>query len=242
MEDTVGDAFQRVTKYRRGKLPGGGLDWSGRPGTYKTYPGSPRFELPEPGATGGRPIWEVISERRSVRRFVGESLSMEDLSQLLWASQGITGTRGEHEFRASPSAGALYPVETYTVANQVDGLEPGVYHYSVLAHGLEQLGRGDYRERVSMAALDQPMVGRAPAVFIWTGVFQRAKWKYRQRAYRYVYLDAGHLAENLALAAVALDLGTCQIGALYDDEVNEIVGVDGESESAVYMTVVGRPG
>jgi len=241
MRDTVGDDFQRATKYGRDKLSGGGLDWSGRPETYKTYPGSPRFELPGPAETGGRPIWEVISERRSVRRFVGEPLSLEDLSQMLWACQGITGTRGEHEFRASPSAGALYPVETYVVASHVDGLEPGVYHYSVLAHGLEQLYRGDYGERVAMAALDQPMAGQAPAVFIWTGVFQRAKWKYRQRAYRYVYLDAGHLAENLALAAVALGLGTCQIGALYDDEVNEIVGVDGEDESTLYMTVVGRP-
>jgi SagB-type dehydrogenase family enzyme len=85
------------------------------------------------------------------------------------------------------------------------------------------------------------MAGRAPVVFIWTGIFQRCKWKYKQRAYRYVYLDAGHIVENLALAAVALDLGSCQIGALYDDEVNAIVGVDGVEESVIYMTVVGRP-
>ena len=241
MSEAVGDDFQKLTKYRRGRLHGGGLDWSSQPETYKIYREVPKFSLPEPISTGGKPLWEVISERRSVRRFSNEPLSMEDLSQLLWACQGVTGTRGEYEFRASPSAGALYPVETYLVANDVEQLDPGVYHYSVLEHGLDQLRAGDFREQVAGAALDQPMAARAPVVFIWTGIFPRTKWKYRQRAYRYVYLDAGHLVENLALAAVALDLGSCQIGALYDDEVNAIVGVDGVDESAIYMTVVGWP-
>ena len=241
MSDTIGDDFQRETKYRRGMLQGGGLDWSGQPKRYKLYQDAPKFDLPEPTCDGGQPIWTIISGRRSVRRFSGEPLATGDLSQLLWASQGITGTRGGHEFRASPSAGALYPVETYLVANDIEGLDQGVYHYSVLEHGLDQLNRGDYRDRVAEAALDQPMAGYAPVVFIWTGIFQRSKWKYRQRAYRYVYLDAGHLAENLALSAEALGLGSCQIGALYDDEANAIVGVDGEEESTIYMTVVGRP-
>jgi SagB-type dehydrogenase family enzyme len=82
---------------------------------------------------------------------------------------------------------------------------------------------------------------RAPCVFIWTAVFQRSKWKYMQRAYRYIYLDVGHIAQNLALASVALGLGSCQIGALYDEEVNDLVGVDGREESAVYMSAVGKP-
>jgi SagB-type dehydrogenase family enzyme len=230
-----------MTRYERGGLPGGGLDWSSQPETYKSYRDVPKFALPEPVTVGGKPLWAVVSERRSIRRFDDKALSMEDLSQLLWACQGVTGTRGEYEFRASPSAGALYPVETYLVANDVEGLDPGVYHYSVLEHGLDQLRVGKYGDQVSAAALDQPMAGRAPVVFIWTGIFQRCKWKYRQRAYRYVYLDAGHLVENLALAAVALDLGSCQIGALYDNEANAIVGVDGVDESVIYMTVVGRP-
>ena len=91
-------------------------------------------------------------------------------------------------------------------------------------------------------ALDQRMAARANVVFIWTAIFQRSKWKYRQRAYRYCYLDAGHIVQNLALAAVALGLGSCQIAALYDDEVNALLGVDGVEESTIYMTVVGRPG
>jgi SagB-type dehydrogenase family enzyme len=94
---------------------------------------------------------------------------------------------------------------------------------------------------VTRAALDQEMCKAAAVVFIWTAVFQRSKWKYGQRAYRYVYLDAGHIAENLALAATSLDLGSCPIAALYDDEVNRIIGVDGTAESVIYITVIGYP-
>jgi SagB-type dehydrogenase family enzyme len=106
-------------------------------------------------------------------------------------------------------------------------------------HQLEQLAQGDVRLKVARAALDQEVAYDANAVFIWTAVFERSKWKYKQRAYRYVYLDAGHSAQNIALAAVALGLGSCQIAAIYDDEANELLGVDGISESTIYMTAVG---
>ena len=127
------------------------------------------------------------------------------------------------------------------VINTVDQIEPGVYHYSTNEHELDQLKLGDFRMPVARSALDQEMAYWANAVFIWTAVFERSKWKYRQRAYRYVYLDAGHIAQNVALGAVALGLGSCQIAALYDDEVNALLNIDGTDESAVYMTVVGKP-
>jgi SagB-type dehydrogenase family enzyme len=132
-------------------------------------------------------------------------------------------------------------VETYLVVNAVEEIEPGVYHYGIENHELDQLKVGDFGDEVARAALDQGMAAQANVVFVWTGVFGRSKWKYKQRAYRYVYLDAGHIAENLALAAVALDLGSCQIAALYDEEANELLNVDGVEESAIYMTTVGRP-
>jgi SagB-type dehydrogenase family enzyme len=135
----------------------------------------------------------------------------------------------------------LYPVETYLVVNSVETIKPGVYHYAVPDHALEQLKAGDYSAEIARAALDQEMAQRANVVFVWTGVFGRSKWKYKQRAYRYVYLDAGHIAQNLALAAEALGLGSCQIAALYDEEANDLLGVDGEEESTIYMTSVGRP-
>jgi SagB-type dehydrogenase family enzyme len=121
------------------------------------------------------------------------------------------------------------------------GIGPGLYHYEVRSHSLELIREGDQRSRVARAALDQEMAHTANVVLVWTAVFARSKWKYDQRAYRYVYLDAGHIAQNVALAAQGMGLGSCQIAAFYDDEVNELLGVDGTAESAIYMTAVGRP-
>ncbi len=243
MEDaSVGDRFQHVSKYERGELRGGRLDFASKPPTYKRYPEAPRIDLGEPSREGGAPIWKVLRRRRSQRRFQGAPLEKGELSQLLWAAQGVTGKGGSVELRTAPSAGALYPVETYLVIHDVEGIDPGVYHYDVQAHQLEQLNQGDFRREIARAALDQRMAAQANAVFVWTAVFRRAKWKYDQRAFRYVYLDAGHIAQNVALAAVALGLGSCQIAALYDEEANELLGVDGTAESTIYMTVVGRPG
>jgi len=241
MKDGIGDQFQKETKYQPGKLAGGTLDWERRPDAYKTYPGAPRLKLPVPEMQGGMPLWDSIRERRSCRDFGQALLSLTALSQLLWASQGITKKTQGLAFRAAPSAGALYPIETYLAVLNVDGLEPGIYHYDVRRHELEPISRGDCRADMAAALLDQHFIAQAHAIFLWTAVFQRSKWKYKQRAYRYVYLDAGQIAQNLALAAVALGLGSCQVGALYDDEVNALLGVDGEEESIVYTTAVGIP-
>lgn len=237
----IGEEFQAQTKYRRGELPRGGLDRSGKPEAYKRYPLAPRVALSTPQAVGDAVLWDALAKRRSVRHFQAAPVSEAQLSLLLWAAQGITLRAEGYAFRTSPSAGALYPVETYVVVNAVEGVEPGLYHYGVEAHELERLQSGDMRAAVARAALDQNMASQAGIVFVWTAVFRRCKWRYRQRAYRYVYLDAGHIAQNVVLAALALGLGTCQVAALYDDEVNALLGVDGEEESVVYMTVVGRP-
>jgi len=127
------------------------------------------------------------------------------------------------------------------MVHAVEGIEPGIYHYAVEEHGLEQLQTGDFQMGIARSALDQEIAAWANVVFVWTAIFERSKWKYKQRAYRYVYLDAGHIAQNVALAAVALGLGSCQIAALYDDEANALLGVDGVDEGAIYMTVVGKP-
>jgi SagB-type dehydrogenase family enzyme len=202
---------------------------------------APKVPLSPPQIEGGEPLWDVLRERHSVRHFQDTPLPEAELSQLLWAAQGINRTTRGFSFRTVPSAGALYPVETYLVLHVVEGIEPGVYHYAVERHELDRLKTGDFRRDVARAALDQEIAYRASVVFVWTAVFGRSKWKYRQRAYRYVYLDAGHIAQNVALGAVALGLGSCQIAALYDEELNELLGVDGVEESAIYMTVVGRP-
>ncbi|HDQ72803.1 MAG TPA: SagB/ThcOx family dehydrogenase [Chloroflexi bacterium] len=237
----IGDTFQRQTKYRRGHLPGGRLDWASKPAPYKHYPSAPTIPLPPPADSGGDAIWDVLKHRRSVRSFQDEPIQARDLSQLLWAAQGITRSTHQVGFRTAPSAGALYPVETYLVVHAVSDVPAGIYHYAIAEHELEQLSAGDYRAQIAQAALDQEIARRANVVFVWTAIFERAKWKYKQRAYRYIYLDAGHIAQNVALGAVALGLGSCQIAALYDDEANALLNVDGVEESVIYMTVVGKP-
>ena len=237
----IGDLFQQETKYIRGKLSGGPLLWSAKPKTYKTYPDMSIIKLDDPVVKGGMHLWEAIQTRQSVRNYRNFPLEKAHLSQLLWATQGISRKAMDFEFRTAPSAGALYPVETYLVLNNVEEIEQGIYHYDVKNHQLDQLKRGDFRIDIAQAALDQDMAYSASAVFVWTALFERSKWKYKQRAYRYVYLDAGHIAENLALAAVALGLATCQIGALYDEEVNALIAIDGEEESILYMSTVGLP-
>ncbi len=229
----IGDAYQQVTKYQRSGGRGAG------PGAAEPASGS--HELPEPTTDGGAGLWGVIQERRSVRDFTDQPLSAEQLSQLLWATQGITARRRGSAFRASPSAGACYPLDTYVVVNRVEGLEPGLYRYDVSGAKLEALRRGDLSAAIASAVLGQEMAAEAAVVFAWTAVPARAKRRYHERAYRYIYLDAGHIGENLHLAAVAMGLGCCAIGAFLDDEVDAILGVDGFEETAVYLSVVGVP-
>lgn len=241
MQKGIGDRFQQETMYRRNHLPGGYLEWSNKPSPYKRYPHKPQFPLPDPQISGGKSLWEVLATRRSVRDFQSQPLSKQDVSQLLWAAQGITAEHMGYRFRTTPSAGALYPVETYLVVNNMEEVPQGVYHYAVEQHGLEQIKEGDYRVPVARAALDQKIAYEANLVFVWTAIFERCKWKYKQRAYRYVYLDAGHIAQSVALASVALGLGSCQVAAIYDDEANDLLGVEGMEESTLYMTMVGVP-
>ena len=241
MTEGIGDKFQEETKYFRGSLRGGMLDWGAKPGIYKEYPGSKQMGLPPFDSLETGTLMEVLKSRRSIRHYSGQPLSLEEVSYLLWAAGGIQRIESGYEFRTAPSAGALYPVETYLLVDAVEGLSPGLYHYSVKSHGLEELRLGQFGHEIATAALNQKMCLEAAVVFVWTAIFRRSKWKYEDRAYRYVYMDAGHIAENLALAATSIGLGTCQIGALFDNEVNEIIGVDGKTESVVYMSSVGHP-
>ena len=241
MTKGIGDRFQKETKYRRGKLLGGMLDWLNKPSIYKEYSGSKKIALLVPKSVGRMSFDEVMRKRRSIRSFSPKPINKEQLGYLLWASTGIQRKQGGYKFRTVPSAGALYPIETYLVVNNVEDLAKGVYHYSVKVHLLEELKLGDFRKEVTLAALGQRMCMEAAVVLIWTAIFFRSKWKYKQRAYRYIYLDAGHIAQNLALSATSIGLGSCQIGALYDDELNQIVNVDGSEESAIYMSAVGYP-
>jgi SagB-type dehydrogenase family enzyme len=239
-EKKVGDLFQKQTKYTRTHF-GDGPDWSIQPDLYKIYPDSPHIALLKQQTISESTFDEVIKKRRSIRNFSTKKISLEQLSYLLWVSTGIQRREEGFAFRTAPSAGALYPIETYLIIHNVEQIDRGVYHYDIQYHHLEQLKLGDFRSAIAQAALDQSMCADAAVIFVWTAIFNRSKCKYGQRAYRYIYLDAGHIAENLALGVVSLSLGSCQIAALYDDEVNNIIDIDGVNESILYLSAVGVP-
>lgn len=240
LSDSIGDDFQRITKYQRGQkwYP---LDWAKEPDIYKTYPTTEQVELPVQFPEPSLDLIEILKKRGSLRNYSSKPLQLDQLAFLLWASTGIRQIQGTREFRVAPSAGALYPIETYLLINKVEGLAEGIYHYNIAAHTLEQIVLGNFAENLGHAALEQKMCIDAPVVFIWTAIFERSRWKYKQRAYRYIYLDAGHIAQNLALSATSIGLGSCQIGAIFDDEINKLLGIDGIEESAIYLSVVGHP-
>ena len=229
----IGDRYQQTTKYHRSQGKG--------PGPGKAEPTRRAIQLPAAQAKGGDGLWGVIEVRRSVRDFRPDALSLDQLSQLLWATQGITARRRGFAFRAAPSAGACYPLDTYLVVNRVEGLDPGLYRHHVANAALEQLRAGDLSRAIAAACLDQEMAAEAAVVFAWVAEPARSKPRYHERAYRYIYMDAGHIGQSLHLAATALGLGCCAIGAFFDDEVNAILGTDGLHETAVYLSVVGVP-
>ena len=238
---SMGPQFQEATKYHRGRPVPQAPGWAAPPDTYKEYEDYlQRVALPRPAAEDGPGMWEAIANRRSQRRFSGEAMTREEISQLLWATQGITGEMQQIELRAAASAGALYPNETYVFAQSIDGVPEGVYHYDIRAHELGMLAEGDYSEDLTQACLGQSWMMKAGAVFAWGAVVARCAWKYQNRAYRYLYLDAGHLGAQLQLAAQGLGLGSCNVAAFFDDEVARLAGLDSRTEIAVYVTAVGR--
>ena len=214
------------------------FSWGGQPDRFKRYPEASRITLPDPRPYQGLSLEESLDRRRSRRMYKDEPLTLAELSRLLHAASGLTDpTRG---YRAAPSAGALYPFETYVVAHNVADLEPGLYHYAVTDHALEQLRTGDLRAQIVVAGLGQDMLGQAQVCFVLSAIFQRTRWKYRERTYRYVLLEAGHIGQNLYLAATSMGLGACAVGAFLDDKLNDLLAVDGEEEAALYLISVGR--
>lgn len=213
---------------------------------FKPYPYSFRREsieydgeeimLPEPKLKGDMSVEEAIAKRRSIRYYKDKPLTLEELSQLLWAAQGITEER--RKFRAAPSAGATYPFEIYVVVGNVESLKPGIYHYDPFKHSLTLIKEGDYRADLQKAALNQQWVGKAAVDIVLVAFYERTTKYYGERGYRYVYMEAGHIGQNIYLQATALGLGTVAVGAFYDEDVAKILGTDGDP---IYIFPVGVP-
>ena len=185
---------------------------------------------------------DAIEKRVSIRDYWDNGLSIEELSWLLWATQGVKQVMGDSiTLRNVPSAGARHAFDTYLLINRVHDTEPGLYRYLALDHKLALLNRDkDIADRIMNSCLRQNMVANSAVTFIWAADFYRMSWRYGERGLRYIYIDAGHVCQNLYLAAEAINSGVCAIGAYEDDIINEILGLDGENQFTVYVATLGK--
>ena len=194
------------------------------------------MELPEPRYDSDVSIERTLLQRRSIRSYTREPLTLQEISQLLWAAQGVTSPRG---FRTAPSAGALYPLQVYLLAGDVQDLTAGFYQYRPDQHQLVKVINGDRRTELYNAALMQSCVKDGAVVLVFTGVYERTINKYGDRGIRYVHIEVGHAAENLYLQATAMGLGAVTVGAFHDEQVAKLLNLPPD-EHPLYIIPVGR--
>lgn len=194
------------------------------------------IRLPAPTYDSNTSIEKALLERRSVRDYTDEPLTLTEVAQLLWAAQGITDRRG---FRTAPSAGALYPLELYVVAGNVNDVADGIYRYRPHQHELVRVAQGDRRAELCKAALGQLAVKNAAAVIVLCAVHERITRKYGQRGIRYVHIEVGHAVQNIYLQAVSLNLGAVVMGAFHDDQIKRILDMP-ETEQPLCIMPIGK--
>jgi SagB-type dehydrogenase family enzyme len=240
----TGQEFMEKTKYR---YIGKSDQQKGLRQPPLEFPPDPRgkvIDLPRPEYLNipSLDLRTAIERRRSVRSYIREPVSLEELSFLLWCTQGVQQVHGTTAtFRTVPSAGARHAFETYLLVNAVEGLEPGLYRFLAITHRLQQVDTDPtVARRVTGACSDQQFMLRSGAVFIWTAVPYRMTWRYGERGYRDLHLDAGHVCQNLYLAAEAAGCGVCAIAAFDDDVMNGILGINGTDQFVIYLATVGK--
>lgn len=204
-----------------------------------------RFELPGPGewkAIPEKDVKSAIGSRKSRRAYLDENLSLEELAFLLWCTQGTRGRMfNGHIHRTVPSAGCRHSFETYLAVFRVEGLKQGMYRYLPLSHELVfEFEDEMLSEKMTIAALGQAYAGKSAVTFVWTTIPYRMEWRYSLAAHKVIALDAGHVCQNLYLACEAVGAGTCAIAAYDQEEMDQLLGLDGESEFAVYLAPVGK--
>lgn len=195
-------------------------------------------QLPAPDVKGGLTVEAALQARRSRRSFSEDPLSLQEVSQLLWAAQGVTDS--QRGFRTAPSAGATYPLEVYVTLGKVEGLDGGLYRYDPGSHQLYRESGEDLRDELYRAALEQAAVRDAPVVMVLTAIYGRTTARYGERGVRYVHMEAGHAAQNVYLQAASCGLGAVVIGAFDDSEVQGIMGLS-EDEHPLYLIPLGKP-
>lgn len=191
-------------------------------------------KLPEPKFSSDVSVEEALKNRRSVRSYKDEALTIQEVSQLLWAAQGLTREWGG---RTAPSAGATYPLDTYLVVGSVTNLQPGVYKYDPEKHSIELVLKKDVRKDLADAALGQAFIWQAPIDIVLAAVYQRTTGRYRERGNRYVHMEIGHVGQNIHLQCETMGLGTVMVGAFDDNQVKKVLGIDAEP---LYIMPVGK--
>jgi len=201
--------------------------------------GMPTVSLPDPHLKGEMSLEEAILKRRSRRDFGDSALALAEVSQILWAAQGITDETG---LRAAPSAGALYPLDVYVVVGSqgVEGLGEGLYHYLSQSHSLEPTLEGDVRQTLARLSVQQMFIAEAPLSLLITAEYERTTKKYGDRGERYVHMEAGHVAQNVYLQAEALGLGTVTVGAFQDEEISQALDLP-PTYRPLYVMPIGHP-
>lgn len=209
----------------------------------KSYQAADRVSLPPPRHVGAA-LSDLVVRRRSRRRYQDRPISPEQLATMLQHAAGITGAAPAYDFstlplRTFPSAGGLQSPELYCFARLVDGVPPGLYHYHCVDHVLESLGSADGWSALCDAVPGQPYIATAPVAFIVTGYYERLRWKYGPRAYRYMGMDAGFLAQNLHLVGEGLGLGVCAVAGFLDDLLEGLLNINGEDELPLLLVTAG---
>lgn len=244
MKESIGNAFMRQTRLRYGSPSVQSLGVPIPPLELPAAANARRIALPAPAdiQSPALDLRSAIERRRSLRTYDPQALSLAELALLLWLTQGVKMvTPRPATLRNVPSAGARHAFETYLLVNRVEGLAPGLYRYAALEHALLEVDlTADVAQRAVEACAGQAFVGEAAVCFVWVAVVERMTWRYSERSYRYLHLDAGHVCQNLYLAAEAIGCGACAIAAFDDDLLNRWVGADGEETFAIYAATVGK--
>jgi len=243
-KSVIGQEFIERTKYQYSVESDQEKELPQPPLDLEIEAGKTVFALPQPDELEipSMDLLTAIENRKSVRKFAPGWLSLQELAYLLWTTQGVKRvTPRPATLRTVPSAGSRHPLETYLWVHRVEGLVPGIYRYKAIGHSLVQLDTSEgWGEKLSEACYKQQFVGDAAVSFFWAADVYRAEWRYNERAYRYVLLDAGHVCQNLHLACEAISAGMCAVGAYHDDALNTLLGLDGKANFVVYAAAVGR--
>jgi SagB-type dehydrogenase family enzyme len=241
---SIGKQYMELSRYEHM-----GPSWQkqGRPQPPLELPAPPDTQpipLPSPQdvALGHVDLRQMIEQRVSLRKYGPDPLSLDELSFLLWCTQGVKQVLPRPStLRTVPSAGARHAFETYVLANRVTGLEAGLYRFLALEHQLAPLNLSPgITDQITEACWRQEQVRQSAATFAWVAVLDRMYWRYDERSVRYLHLDAGHVCQNLYLAAESIGCGVCAIAAFYDEPLNEALGLDGVEQFVIYLGSVGR--